>query len=163
MPNYNQPRAVYAGVDLHARSMLRYRLVRTERFLRRDVQHFSGKGNAATQSLHGNMPGPDLVRLFGAAQYAERDTAMRTIPALRERQSPDARGLETNYANIVSRCRPRPLCFYSSRRGHKTVRPLDASLRPSNLADSYRGSDTFKECRFLPVAASHTSTVEPPP
>jgi hypothetical protein len=118
MPNYNQPHQFYAGVDLHARSMfvhilsnkgktvferdlpaelvdLRYRLVGTERFLRRDVQHFSGKGNAATQSLHGNMPGPDLVRLFGAAQYAERDTAMRTIPALRERQSPDARGLET--------------------------------------------------------------------
>jgi hypothetical protein len=59
-------------VDLH------YRLVGTERFLRRDVQHFSGKGNAATQSLHGNMPGPDLVRLFGGVrsrltqQFAEK-------------------------------------------------------------------------------------------
>ena len=68
MPNYNQPHQFYAGVDLHARSMfvhivsakgkivfernlpaelvdLRYRLVGTERFLRRDVQHFSGKRN----------------------------------------------------------------------------------------------------------------------
>ena len=50
------------------------------------------------------MPEPDLVRLFGAAQFAERDTVMRTIPALRERQSSDAEGLETKqrHASLVN-------------------------------------------------------------
>ena len=52
----------------------------------------------------GNTPGLDLVRLFGAAQFAERDTVMRTIPVLRERQSSEAQGLETKqrHASLVN-------------------------------------------------------------
>ena len=72
MPNYNQPHQFYAGVDLHARSMfvhilsakgktvferdlpaelvvLRYRLVGTERFLRRGVHH-SPEGEGTQRS-----------------------------------------------------------------------------------------------------------------
>ena len=50
------------------------------------------------------MPGLDLVRLFGAAQFAERDTVRRTIPVLRERQSSEAQGLETKqrHASLVN-------------------------------------------------------------
>lgn len=44
------------------------------------------------------MPGLDLVRLFGAAQFSERDAAKRSIPVLRDKRSPESKGLDKNNA-----------------------------------------------------------------
>jgi hypothetical protein len=70
--------------------VLRYRLVGTERFLRRDVQH-SPEGGAWGDAVPARER---VVRLFGAAQFSERDAARRTIPVLRKDGSRSPKGLK---------------------------------------------------------------------